>query len=146
MLALDLLGIPFTRAVHLRGQMPSVRTSMIGIKAGETKGFQQRFEPQENLVLTTPKHIRQDGTSVVIDGMPEPAWIPFVADKREQGDAGDYAAAGISSTSMSMSGYQRLKMAPNSPSSVFTRVCSNKCAPGLDHCICCFLQKRLLTT
>ena len=28
---------------------------------------------------------------------------------------------------MSMSGYQRLKMAANSPSSVFTRVCSNKC-------------------
>src|SRR6266436_6752347 len=65
---------------------------------------------------------------------------------REQGDAGDYAAAGISLPSMSMSGYQRLKMAPNSPLSVFTRVCSNKCAPGLDHCICCFLQKRLLTT
>ncbi len=51
---------------------------MIGIKARQTKGFQQRFEPQENLVLTTPKHIRQDGTRVVIDGMPEPAWIAFV--------------------------------------------------------------------
>jgi hypothetical protein len=34
---------------------------------------------------------------------------------REQGDAGDYAAAGISSTSMSMSEYQHLNMAPNSP-------------------------------
>src|SRR5215510_89152 len=31
---------------------------------------------------------------------------------REHGDAGDYAATGISSTSRSMSGYQRLKMAP----------------------------------
>ena len=29
-----------------------------------------------------------------------------------------------------MSGYQRLKMAPNSPSSVFTRVCHNKCGTG----------------
>ena len=64
----------------------------------------------------------------------------------EQGDAGDYAAAGISSTSRSMSGYQRVKTAPNSPSSVFTRVCSNTCAPCLDHCICCFLQNRFLTT
>ncbi len=82
MRALDLLGIPFPRAVHLRGQMPRVRTPMIGIKAGETKGFQQRFAPQENLVLTTPKHLRQDDTRVVIDGMPEPAWIAFVADKR----------------------------------------------------------------
>src|SRR6266446_4822440 len=64
----------------------------------------------------------------------------------EQGDAGGYAAIGISSTSRSISGYQRLKMAPNSPLSVRTRVCNNKCAPSLDHCICCFLQNRLLTT
>jgi hypothetical protein len=53
----------------------------------------------------------------------------------EQGDAGGYAAIGISSTSRSMSGYQRLKMAPSSPLSVRTRVCNNKCAPSLDHCI-----------
>src|SRR5215471_15034349 len=59
---------------------------------------------------------------------------------REQGDAGGYAAIAISSTSRSMSGYQPLKMAPNSPLSVRTRVCNNKCAPSLDHCICCFLQ------
>src|SRR5438445_12649161 len=65
---------------------------------------------------------------------------------REKGDAGGYAATGISSTSRSMSGYQRLKMAPNSPLSVRTRVCNNKWAPSLDHCICCFLQNRLLTT
>jgi len=45
----------------------------------------------------------------------------------EQGDAGDEAATGISSPSMSLSRYQRLKMAPNSPSSVLMRVCNNKC-------------------
>jgi hypothetical protein len=28
-----------------------------------------------------------------------------------------------------------LKMAPNSPSSVFTRVCNSTCAPRLLHCI-----------
>src|SRR5439155_16778782 len=66
--------------------------------------------------------------------------------QREQGDAGGYAATGISSASRSMSGYQRLKMALSSPLSVRTRVCNNKCAPSLDHCICCFLQNRLLTT
>src|SRR5712692_6512681 len=64
----------------------------------------------------------------------------------EQGDGEGYAAIGISSTSRSMSGYQRLKMAPSSPLSVRTRVCNNKCAPSLDHCICCCLQNRLLTT
>ena len=55
---------------------------MIGIKARQTKRFQQRFEPQENFVLTTPKNIRQDGTRMVIDRMPQPAWILFVANKR----------------------------------------------------------------
>ena len=48
----------------------------------------------------------------------------------EQGDAGDYAATGISSTSRSMSGYQRLKMTPSSPSSVFTRLCNNNALIG----------------
>src|SRR5215470_2572793 len=57
----------------------------------------------------------------------------------EHGDAGGYAATGISSTSRSMSGYQHLKMALSSPFSVRTRVCNNTCAPSLDHCICCWL-------
>src|SRR4029453_8245556 len=82
MLTLDLLGVPFPRAVHVRVQMPGVRTPMISIKARQTKGPQTPFEPQENFVLTTPKHIRQYGARVVIDRMPEPAWIAFVADKR----------------------------------------------------------------
>src|SRR6266702_4771483 len=82
MLPLDLLGVPFPRAVHVRVQMPRVRTPMIRIKACQTKGFQQRFEPQKNLVLPTPKNIGQNGTRVVIDGMPQPAWIAFAADKR----------------------------------------------------------------
>src|SRR5881296_3240950 len=62
----------------------------------------------------------------------------------EHGDTGDYATAGSSSTSRS--GYQRLNTAPNSRLRVLTRVCSSRCAPRFDHCICCFLQKRLLTT
>src|SRR5262245_8663847 len=67
-------------------------------------------------------------------------------ERGEHGDAGDHAATGISSTSRSMSGYQRLQMTPSSPLSVRTRVCNNKCAPSLDQCICYFLQNRLLTT
>src|SRR5262249_24911521 len=76
----------------------------------------------------------------------EHAGPPRDGARREHADAGDYAAAGISSASMSMSGYQRLNMTLRSPFSVCTRVCNNRCAPALDHCICCFLQKRLLTT
>jgi hypothetical protein len=64
----------------------------------------------------------------------------------ERGDAGGNAATETSSTSRSISGYQRLKMTTNSPLRVRTRVCNNKCAPSLDLCICCCLQNRLLTT
>ncbi len=46
----------------------------------------------------------------------------------------------------SMSGYHRLSTEPNSQLRVLTRVCSNRCAPGLLYCICCFVQNRLLTT
>src|SRR6266849_1499195 len=58
--------------------------------------------------------------------------------RREHGDPGGYAASGIASAFISRPGYQRLKMPANSPFSVRTRVCSNRCAPSLDHCICCF--------
>src|SRR5438132_2099216 len=58
-------------------------------------------------------------------------WAMVTDAQGEQGDAGDYAATGIPSTSRSMSGYQRLKMTPSSPFSVRTRVCNNKCAPSL---------------
>src|SRR5215831_6773235 len=75
------------------------------------------------------------------------SWSESLSNTRgEQGDAGGYAAIGISSTSRSMSGSQRFKMAPSSPLHVRTRVCHNTCAPALDHYLCCFLQKRLCTT
>src|SRR6266853_6146752 len=68
------------------------------------------------------------------------------SDVGEHGDTGGHAAIGSSPPLMSRAGYQRLKIPANSPFSVRTRVCNNKCAPSLDHCICCFLQNRLLTT
>ena len=54
---------------------------MVGVKTRETKGLQQRFELQKDLILATPKDIGQDRTRVVIDRMPEPALVPFLADK-----------------------------------------------------------------
>ena len=55
---------------------------MIGIKTGEPEGLQQRFELQKDLIFAAPKDIRQDGARVMIDRMPQPAWVAFVADKR----------------------------------------------------------------
>ena len=58
MLALDLLRVPFARAVHLGVQMSCVRAPMIRREAGEAEGLQQRFELQKDLVLAAPKDIR----------------------------------------------------------------------------------------
>src|SRR5712691_1813890 len=81
MRALDLLCVPFAWAVHVRVQMSCVRAPMIGVKAGESKGLQERFELEKNVVLTPAKDLRQDCSSGVIDGMPQPALVAFLADK-----------------------------------------------------------------
>src|SRR5215813_6314205 len=89
----------------------------------------------------------RENRTITVDFQDPSTYFQLISDgKGEQGDAGGYAATGISSTSRSMYRYQRLKMATSSPFSVRTRVCNNKCAPSFDHGICCFLQKRLLTT
>ena len=81
MLTLDLLGILFARARHISVQMPGIRPPMIGIKAREPQGLQQRFELQKDLILATPKDLRQDRSRVVIDGMPQPPLVFLLTDK-----------------------------------------------------------------
>jgi hypothetical protein len=57
------------------------------------------------------------------------------------------AAAGEALASFAaMAGYQRTNISRSVPSRVFVRVCRSRWAPFFDHCICCFLAKRLLTT
>jgi len=63
---------------------------------------------------------------------------------REHGDVGDYAASGSSSTIHVR--VPVLKHAPNSWFSVFTGFGAANARHVLLHCICCFLQNRLLTT
>jgi hypothetical protein len=53
MLPLDLLSVPFARAVHFSVQMPRVRAPMIGIKTGEPEGLQQCFELQKEGIRLT---------------------------------------------------------------------------------------------
>ena len=73
MLPLDLLGVPFARAVHLSVQMPRVRAPMIGIKTGEPKRLQQCFELQKDCIFAASKDIRSDHARVMINRMPQPA-------------------------------------------------------------------------
>ena|SRR2546422_6356220 len=81
MLALDLLGIPFARAVNVLIQMPGICAPMVSIKASEPEGREQRFELQKNFIFATTKDIGQNLACVVIDGMPQPALVAFLADK-----------------------------------------------------------------
>src|SRR6516165_8335599 len=82
MLALDFLGVTFAWAMHVGVQMPGVGAPVIGVAAGQPKRLEQCFELQKDLVFAATKDVGQDFTGVVIDGMPEPAWVAFVADER----------------------------------------------------------------
>ena len=55
--------------------MPGVRSPMIGKEARDPKGLQQGFELQEHFVSATTKHICQDLSRPVINGVPEPARV-----------------------------------------------------------------------
>src|SRR5215510_16614100 len=72
MLAFNLLRVAFARPMAFRRDMPSIRPPIIGEKARDPKRHQEGFKLQEPLVLTTAKHIRQDLSSPVIDGVPQP--------------------------------------------------------------------------
>src|ERR687887_2271555 len=82
MLALDFLDVPFARTMHVGVEMAFVRPPMIGIKTREPEGLQQCFELQKDCVFAAPKNIGQDSTRVMVDRMPQPARVAFVADKR----------------------------------------------------------------
>ena len=48
------------------------------IIAPDPKRLQQRFEQQKHVVFAATKDVGQDLAGVVIDGMPEPAWVALV--------------------------------------------------------------------
>jgi len=62
--------------------MARVRAPLIGRIVSQAKGLQQRLALEEPFVFTATKDLGQDRSRVMIDGMPEPTWGVFVADKR----------------------------------------------------------------
>src|SRR5712691_13238993 len=82
MLPLDLLRIPLAWAVVSGVEMTRVGTPIIRIISCDPKGFQQSLPFQKHCILTPTKDVGQDLAGVVIDGMPEPAGVAFVPDKR----------------------------------------------------------------
>jgi hypothetical protein len=69
MLALDFLGVVLAHLVLLSVDMPLVGTPTVRVIHHDTKGFQQRFELEEDLVLAPSKHIRQLLPRAVINGV-----------------------------------------------------------------------------
>src|SRR4029450_13169732 len=82
MLPLDLLRISFAWGMLFRIEVTRVGTPIIGIILCDPKRFEQSFQLQKHRILTPAKDIGQDLSRVVIDRMPEPAWVAFVPDKR----------------------------------------------------------------
>jgi hypothetical protein len=79
-LAFDLLRMGFANRV-LRGiEMTLVGAPAIGIEAGDVKGCQELLQLERHLILPSPKDIRQHGPTVMINGMPEPPRLGFLAD------------------------------------------------------------------
>jgi len=77
--ALDFLGVLLAYLVLLGIEMPLVGPPAVGVKTGDAKRGQERFELEQDVVLTPPEHLRQDLPCVVVNGMPQPAQIGFAA-------------------------------------------------------------------
>jgi len=70
MFALDFLRVLLAHLMLRWVDVPLVRAPSIGVKASNTKRFQQGLELQKDGILPSPKDIRQHGPTMVIDGMP----------------------------------------------------------------------------
>src|SRR5215470_3404558 len=81
MLPLDFLRVALARIVLVRIKMTCVCAPMIGMIARAPKRLQQRFQLQKHLVFAAAKDIRQDGSGAMINGVPEPSLLLFLADK-----------------------------------------------------------------
>jgi hypothetical protein len=82
MFPLDLLRIAFARLVCIRLEMTQVGAPVVRIVSPDTKRLQQLLALQEDLVPATAKDICQDLAAAVIDRVPEPSLLFFLADKR----------------------------------------------------------------
>jgi hypothetical protein len=54
---------------------------MISVVAGAPEGLTQRCERPKDLILAATTDGGQDLAGVVIEGMPQPAWVALVADQ-----------------------------------------------------------------
>jgi hypothetical protein len=77
--ALDLLGVSLARGVLGGIEMTGIGPPIIRVIVRDPKGLQQRFQLQEHFVCAPAKNIGQYPTAPVIDGMPQPPRLVFLA-------------------------------------------------------------------
>ena len=66
--ALNFLCVLLTNVMLLWVDVPLVRASPIGVKAGNTKRLQQRLQLQKDRILASPKNVCQHGTTLMMLG------------------------------------------------------------------------------
>ena len=81
MFPFQLLRSPLAHLTLSRIQMPLVGTPAVGVKAANAKRCEQPFEFQKRPVFTATKNIGQDPARVMIQRLPQPAWLFLTANK-----------------------------------------------------------------
>lgn len=79
MLAIDFLRAVFADGVLFRVKVTCVCPPTIGAEERQAEGLQQGFELEKDLIFPTAKDVCQDRSSAMINGMPQPARVAFVA-------------------------------------------------------------------
>ena len=79
MFALDFLCVLLAHLMLLGIEMPLVGPPAVGVKLRDAKRCQQLLELQEDVVLPSSEHIRQNLARVMINGVPEPTRVRFAA-------------------------------------------------------------------
>jgi hypothetical protein len=78
-LTLYCLRVALARLVCIRIEMTRESAPIVRIISRNAKRFQQGFALQKHLICAAPKDVRQDLTTAVINGMPEPPRCFFLA-------------------------------------------------------------------
>lgn len=77
----NLLSVVLTHLMLIAFKVTLISPPIIGVITANAKGLQQGFQGFKHLILAFAKHISQYGVGGMIDGIPEPTLIGFVADK-----------------------------------------------------------------
>jgi len=80
MLPFDFLGISFSNNLLFRWQMAFIGAPIICIESRDPEWLQESPQFQKYGILAITEHISEDFSSAMVDRVPEPALMLFVAD------------------------------------------------------------------